>query len=508
MPPRKPKQTTERALTMGAHGQPVNVANSAERSIWEFFHAEDSHRVQVRSPDSARKLSPYFAAINLYQSLIAAFPLITYKKSADDSRERDTSHPAYPILRYRPNESMPSAVWMSRVVRELFDDGNSIHLIQRAGTGGDVLNLFPVDPDDVEQIIVDEEFRKLYVIDGQFYGSEEVLHFIHHSKDGIVGEPLLKWAGESLGVAAQVQDAASSYYRNAVRTPIYVKTIGAVNSETRKSLEEQFGTKHGGARNSGKTPVLMGAEVAAFPSTNATDAQLLEAMGGSVGEIARWFQLSPIALGDYSQAHYASLAADNVYLYQRSLAPFLAPIEQELNLKLFGLESDNYCEFLVDGLLRGDPAEAATVLNTQLLNGSLLVNEARALANRGKIAGGDEPIRPGNMVPAHTPDPTPEPAPTTADQQPADVPATDAPVAEAPVANSGLNGAQIASILAIVDKVATKAYPAETAIALIAASFPLIDSATITSIVTSVANYTPPPAPQGTPNDAPSTLAV
>lgn len=69
------------------------------------------------------------------------------------------------------------------------------------------------------------------------------------------------------------------------------------------------------------------------------------------------------------------------------------------------------------------------------------------------------------------------------------------------VQGTALNGAQIASLLLICDKLAARSYPPEAVTALVKASFPLMDPALIEAFVTSLRNApaTPRPAPSPTP---------
>lgn len=64
------------------------------------------------------------------------------------------------------------------------------------------------------------------------------------------------------------------------------------------------------------------------------------------------------------------------------------------------------------------------------------------------------------------------------------------------VQSTALNGAQIASLVAVCDKIPIKAYPADASEALIQAAFPLMDRKLISTIVKSLAKHTPPPPPK------------
>lgn len=67
-------------------------------------------------------------------------------------------------------------------------------------------------------------------------------------------------------------------------------------------------------------------------------------------------------------------------------------------------------------------------------------------------------------------------------------PSAENAAASGDVQGTALNGAQIASLVALTDKLATKAYPADATEAIIQAAFPLMDRALISKFVTSLDN--------------------
>jgi phage portal protein BeeE len=72
----------------------------------------------------------------------------------------------------------------------------------------------------------------------------------------------------------------------------------------------------------------------------------------------------------------------------------LTKTEQEVNLELFGLAPPLFCEFNVEGLLRGD-SKSRSDFYGRALGGSagpawMTPNEVRRLENLPPVAGGDK----------------------------------------------------------------------------------------------------------------------
>lgn len=454
----------------------------------------------VTCPEEALSLPAFWKGLRWYQSKVASLPLVTYREGQDGSRTRATTHPAFNTLLYRPNPAMTRPVYWSLVVRDLFLHGEHFSQIRWRGNGN-LIGLYPIPVSAVEKVVIDEEWNKAFVVrtaDGvDVLPDTDVLHLFPYSEDGIRGTGVLKYAASNLGLHKQIQESANALYVNAARPSCYITYAGRLTPDAIENLKKNFGDEYRGAKNTGKVPVISdGGTLTAYPSTNAEDAKITEALASNVGDVGRWLELSGLALGDYTAAHYANLSADNQYQFQHSLRPVLDLFEAELNTKLFGAGTGTVCEFDTDEVLRGDAQQMATVAQTYLTSGVVLRNEVRTWLNLPPIDGLDTPLQPLNQGAAGI-----------APNQPmAEVPTTDdtttteaqQPVADAgaPVADTALNGAQVASLMAIADKVASREYTLEAAIALATAAFPAMPSDLITKIMNSLANA-PAPLPEG-----------
>lgn len=447
----------------------------------------------------ANSLAPVYAAKDLYKRSMALCPLITYRRAGDGGRVRALSHPAYTILHDTPNPAMSRTTFLERFVDDYFTYGEFIAIIRWKGNNN-VHGIYPVPHSSIVDVKLDEEWNKTYFIRDdsnqvQEYDSADVVHVIKDSKCGIRGTKLLDFAAENFGLHRQIAESANAFFKNAVQPSIYVNRLDAKGTpEILKREQEAFSEAYAGTKNAGTVPFLNNSTINSFPGLSAEEAGLLEAMNSSVADTARWFGCSASDLGDRENSKYSSLAADQASFFKLSLSPVQVKLQDEINLKLFGANSDTYAEFMTRGIVQGSPAEEQAILNGYIQSGVMTRAESRELLNLPAIPGLDTPLAPTNQAVITG---APDAQPLTDTAQPTDNPDTAQPEAvapEAPIANSGLNGAQVASILEIVDKVALKQYPPETAISLIQAAFPLIDSEAIKSIVNSVANHTQPPA--------------
>jgi HK97 family phage portal protein len=375
----------------------------------------------VATPDEALSLSPIFAALRLYQTTIASLPLITYRE-VDNGREEAKDRPEFGLLNSRPNPAQTRNVFWSVIARELFFHGEAFIQLQWAGNNK-LLGLYPIPHSRIEDVIVDTEWSKAYVIRHEDMSRDvlrdtEVAHIIAcPDEHGIRGISFLRYAAEALGLHKQVSEAANAYYKNAARPSGYIKFPTRLTDEAIQSLRANFKQQYAGTANAGEIPILSeGGDFQLVSSTSAEDARIVEMLSASVGDIARWTQVSALILGDYQSAKYGSLAAENQSLFQKSFRWLVEAIEAELSFKLFSLESNLFCEFDTTDLLRGDIKTEAEVHTMYLTAGVMTRNEVRDRLNLPRIPALDTPLAPLNQGASTTPIVSPTQLPPSDDE--------------------------------------------------------------------------------------------
>lgn len=355
-------------------------------------------------PEQALSLSPFFAGLRLYQNTLGNLPLVTYRRD-EKGRSRARTHPAYKLLSERPNPAQSRAAFFEFAVKELFLHGNFFATISWAGNGKP-LALYPIPSVAVTNIAVLSDWRKRYTVQTQHgpdtIEDDDMIHVMGpYSHCGVVrGNSFIEFAAESLGLHRQVLEAATSFYSNAARPNVYVSFPGVPDKAAMEINKKAFKEEYTGSKNTGKTACLTnGGKIEKFPGDTADDAQILTALNASVADIARWFGLSPLLLGDLLRGTYNNVAADNLAFYQKSLAPLLNRFELEINHRLFGADEDFYAEFLTQKLLQGDPKQQAEIYQSGIQAGYLLRSEVREWLNLSAVEGLDTPLFPLNMGP-------------------------------------------------------------------------------------------------------------
>jgi HK97 family phage portal protein len=387
----------------------------------EYYNLSPQSRA-LHGPEQALTLSPFWAALRLYQNSVSVLPLCTYVKDEDGGRHKLEDQSTYNLLHDRPNPAMSRAAFFELLIKDYFLYGECFAQLRWSGNHR-LVGMYPIRANQVQRIDCDEEWKKVYTVTGfdEPLLDDEVLHITHFSMCGLRGTPFLRWAAESLSLHKQVLDSATAYYHNAAKPSGYITYPGGLKKEALANVKSGFMESYQGTSNAGSVPILTdGGAFNAFGNTAAADAQIIEALKASVDDIGRWFDnVSPLVLGNLMRGTYSNSAADKLAFFQKNLLPLLEKFQLEMNYKLFGLGSNTYCEFLTDNVLRADPLTQSQVWHNGITDGYLLRSEVRSWLNLSPVEGLDAPMQPLNMgapggdVPAveevpQQPDPVPQ----------------------------------------------------------------------------------------------------
>jgi HK97 family phage portal protein len=456
------------------------------------------------SEDDALSLSAIFAGVQLLSSIIGALPLSVYRKDGR-SRQVADDEPAHHVLHTEYNPEMTASIGRrtSEFHRLLW--GNEYAEIQN-DQRGELSALWPLEPWRVQAKRRDSG-QLFYLVDGtREVESSDMLHVPLVSKDGVTGRSFVDYALTSLGVGIATQDFSARFFGNGAKPGGLLKHAGSPSKEARKEFRESWQETHGGPENVNRVGVLWGGWdwLAGDGTMELEKAQLLQTKQFQTEEVARWLNIPPHLLRDLSRATFSNIEHQGIDFVIYSLMPPLVNKEQEYDRKLLrrlATARQVYCKHNVAALLRGDSAARAAFYKELWMMGVLSQNDIRELEDMNPIAGGDVYYVPVNMQPiqkaqAAIPDATnPKPPQDTQAQPAADgQPAEDAEDAAATgdVQGTALNGAQIASLILVTDKLAAKQYPADSSKAIIQAAFPLMDEALIDTIVDGLKDFESP----------------
>ena len=335
--------------------------------------------------------SPFFAAINLISNSIAQMGWNT--KTYDETEVPDNFY----VNHLFDNCNQTQFMFIKSIIKDVLLFGNGFAYIQRDRTGKpkNLIYLPHGECNIVYNKITGTLFYQIPKISKSLVEPINVLHIFINSKDGINGISVLDYAYNTINLNANAEKAAQEYFSSGLLVKGILSTSSPrLTKDQRNGIRESWNESQLG--NGVGIPVLEQGMTYQPISSNSRDAQLLETRLYNVTEVARWFNISPVLLGDYSKVAYNSLEESQRQFVVNCLAPYVTVMEQELNRKLI-MPSDKYTYYIdiaEESIIAQDKKSQAEYLGVLIDKAIITPNEARELLGYAPIDGGDILYRP------------------------------------------------------------------------------------------------------------------
>jgi len=353
------------------------------------------------SPEKALAISTVFACVRIISQTVAMLPLIVYQRRPDGGKERASNHPLFDILHDRPNVRQSSFQFREMMMGHSLLRGNAYARIV-PGPRGFADQLVPLHPDRVTPSLATDgtivyEYRRPDGIPEHLL-QDEVFHLSGLSDDGIKGLNMTVLARDTFGLAAATENYGSRFFAEGQR-PSGVFTIpGRIKEEGRDRLKEEL-RGFSGPQGSHKTAILEDGLTWQQVGLSNEDSQFLETRLFQVEEVASLFgvPLSLIQHTEKSTSWGTGITQLTLGFVQFTIQPWLVRWEQEIRNDLILNKDRFFAEFVLEGLLRGDPATRAAFDAIMIDRGVFTRNEVRVTENRNPLPGLDEPMSMLNM---------------------------------------------------------------------------------------------------------------
>lgn len=382
---------------MGLFSNIFKRSNTHENKVEErsFTSAEAVVGSMFSNEGPVTSLSAVYAAIELISNSLAELPILI---KVDD--KVDSEHPFNHLF---CNNLMSKYMLIKQLVWDiLLYSGNALLYIRRDSRGV-AKELIYCKPGDT-QIMYNESTRELYYLNQKVAKGKilpkDMIHLYKNSQDGINGRSIISYAKKVFDLSKYTDASASSYYQSGCNLNGILTITGNPSQEEVEKIRMNWRRMHSGD-NSNRLAILKGNMTYQAIGTSASESQMLEARLFNVSEIARFFNISPVLLGDLSKSSYSTIEAAQLEFITHTLYPFIAMFESELNRKLCH-NSNVRIDFDESFLIRTDKTAQANYLNTLVSGGILSVNEARLQLGLPAIDGGDKLIVPYTDISQNT----------------------------------------------------------------------------------------------------------
>ena len=364
---------------------------------WGDFAAASGVTVNV---DTAMGVPAIWAAVNFIAGTLAGLPLHVYRKT-DAGRERDTEGFGATI-NTAVNDEMSSFEWRKYMFEQVLTGGRSITYIERDGSGN-VRNLHPVDPNGVlvERKVTSQGFpAKTYRYNQRIFKAKDIIDLTFMVKaNQLDPRGPIATNKDAIGMAiAASQYGAKAFQSGGIPPAVLQGPFQSGAAASRASEDVAAATAKLAKEGRPIMALPLGHELKSV-GFSPEQMQLIELQRFSIEQIARIYSLPPIFLQDLTRSTFTNSEQQDLHFVKHTLKRWIEQAEQEMNLKLFGRGSDQYVEFNVDGLLRGDFKTRMEAHATSIQNGIRTPNEVRDLENMSARDEGDDLMIQGATVP-------------------------------------------------------------------------------------------------------------
>lgn len=352
-------------------------------------------------------LAAYYACIRAIAEDIAKLPLPIYEE-IDDDRFKRRDHPLWVMLNRQFNDEMTAFDGRRAMMFNVLARGNGYGLILRdrslqRGQEGQAVGVRPLlraavrpyrSPDTGELLYkVREHGRPLEVVP-----ASDMLHLKGLSQDGLTGMSVAEIAAQSMGLSIAAQEYGASFFGNATAPGGILKYPGALSDPAKDNLRRSMDGMRG-PQNAGKFLMLEnGIDYTPF-TIPPEQAQYIVSRKFQTEEISRWFRFPLTMLGVLENAHYANMEQEARAYVINTLGSYFVMWEQEIQVKLLGIDSSYYVKHTADALMRGDSAAQAEYWRTMVTNGIYSPNQILEMQDMNGFPGGENRFMQLNMAP-------------------------------------------------------------------------------------------------------------
>lgn len=335
------------------------------------------------------QVSAVRACVGVIAETTAQLPLPLYQRTGDGGKRRAPESRLYEVLHDAPNDYMDSGQFIELLQTHALLLGDGYARIV-TGPKGQVDQLIPLAPGNVHiEKLQGGSFR--YQVRGddgmeQPVNAEDIFHLPGLSLDGMRGLALTTSSREAIGLALAAEHWGAMFFAQGSRPSFALKTPGRLDADDAGNLSKDLRAKLSGLKNAHKIAILeQGLDVVQL-GADPKDSQLQELRHFQVEEIARAFRvpLHMISSTTKETSWGSGIAQMSLGFVIFTLTRHLRRWEMAIGRQLI-TGSDYFAEFLLDGLLRGDPATRGAFYVQGLTNGWLSINDVRRLENMNPI---------------------------------------------------------------------------------------------------------------------------
>lgn len=337
---------------------------------------------------TALTISTVYACTYKIASTVASLGLEVYERNGREI-EAANIHPAYDVIKYRPNEYQTAYEFWETIVSMAVLHGCGYALIERDNRGY-VTNLICLDYYDVERKFVNG-MPVFSVKNVGMVQAENMLEICNLQRKSPI-----RLHRENLGLAKAAEEFGSEYFGSGGQMTGILSSDQPLKKEQMDLIQ---GSWNAAQQQAGTKLLPFGFKYSRI-SISPDEAQFIETRKFQAEEICRIFSVPPTLVQLESQTTYNNVEQQNLQFARHTISPWTKRIEQEIDRKLIQSRErpQIYSKFSLNDLYRGDMQTRASFYTQMLQNGVLNINEVRMKEDMNPTEGGDTHVVQVNQI--------------------------------------------------------------------------------------------------------------
>lgn len=360
---------------------------------------------QIATPETATQIPALFTGVKILSETVGSVPLIIYKRTSDEGRERAKDHPLYSILKDLANPNLTAMEFKEMMTHHMILRGNGFAQIVR-NNGGDVIGLYPLHPSRMSLEFDNELLDYVYVYTlksglKKKMLREEIFHLRGPSEDGLWGISFVQSLKSIIEHNMTLDEYANNFYiNNAAPSGVLQMAAGVeMSAKAKDNLRDEWKKKYQGA-SSGSVAILEEGLTWQQIGMTSQDSQFIDTLKDARLQILGGLRVAPYLAGDTDKLSFNSVEQLSIQFINYTMLPYFTRWQQTIHRDLFSsLERKKYyVEFLIEVLQKGDFITRYRGYAVGRQWGWLSVNDIRKFENMNPVESGDVYLQPMNMV--------------------------------------------------------------------------------------------------------------
>ena len=266
---------------------------------------------------TSTQLSGVFSALENISNAIAQLPIYI-----TDGSNNEIEH--YVKKLFYTNQISKFNLF-KQIVWDIYLKGNAFLYIRRDSKGVPT-ELVYLKPQQVTINYNENNHVLYYLANSLVRGKIAPIDIIHFYKNGIFdGKSTISFGAQSIELAKETDSVSKSYFRSGCNVNGIIKMLTNSTDKQRQEIQSAWQNNIGKGKN-GVAVMPQNVDYIKLGS-DANSAQMLESRQYNITEIARFFNISPVMLGDLSKASYSTLEMVLTQFVQVTLQPLVSMIQ-------------------------------------------------------------------------------------------------------------------------------------------------------------------------------------